>query len=161
MRAGKVRNPVSIFAAAWPSFWFRFGMTWLLVGLPFLLIAIALVINGRVDALVGIFGFMGLFFSAFGGIIFVRALRHTALQLGARHAGVTAQAVVTDVIETRESREGGANWRLRFEYVDHLGRAHSQTVCLSDAHARGWRAGDQATVHYDPDRPARAVWIVR
>lgn len=74
-------NPIPLITTAWRNFWFRFGTIWFVVGLPFLLIAIARVINGRIDVLVGIFGFMGALFSGFGGVILARALRQASSQV--------------------------------------------------------------------------------
>ena len=108
-----------------------------------------------------IFTLLGGVFSGVGAIVFGRALRTARLRSRLLEQGQRTEGTVV-ALQPRNVRINRVRqWRLRFEYQDHLGGRHEGTFDLPEPDAREWETGQAGEVLYDPMRPETAVWVGR
>jgi hypothetical protein len=108
-----------------------------------------------------IFGLLGSFCAALGGVFFVRAVRHAKLEWRLRQHGTRTEGRVADLGPRDVYVNNVRLWRLQFEYSDYQGRSHLKTFDVSEDEAQAWKVGDPGAVLYDTARPTDAVWLGR
>lgn len=97
------------------------------------------------------------------GIFVVRSeLRHVLLAGRLSRSGLPAEGTVRNVWATGTSINRVSQWRLSYEFRDHMGRTQQgESHLLSPEEAAEWHDGDKGTVRFDRERPQDNVWIGR
>ncbi|HXG05078.1 MAG TPA: DUF3592 domain-containing protein, partial [Candidatus Binatia bacterium] len=102
---------------------------------------------------------LGTAFAVIGGAVLgttgaVLWREHRLLRRGRKATG-TILAIEPSHVAVNRARQ----WRLRYRYHDHFGRAHdgsSGLIAPEAAHALA--VGDTVSIRFDPERPERSVW---
>ena len=112
----------------------------------------------------------GLFLLVLGGLLALAGWRRAKRQLRIAREGIETRATVTAVRRAR-LQPGGSRLTLstrrgtqiiRYSYLDDFGRAHKgKSGYLPFEQASGWKAGDAASVRYDPENSRESVWMGR
>ncbi len=104
----------------------------------------------------------GLLFTSIGLVVARSDLRHVLLVLRLSRSGQPAEGTVLKVWATSTSINRVRQWRLEYEFHDHVGRLHrGESHLLSPDEATQWHEGDKGAVRFDRDRPQDSVWIGR
>jgi Protein of unknown function (DUF3592) len=102
----------------------------------------------------------GLLFTSIGLAVAWSDLRQVLLVLRLSKRGQPAEATVRKVWPTSTSINRVQQWRLSYEYRDHVGRTQEgESHLLSPEEASEWHQGDKGTVRFDRERPQDSVWI--
>ena len=102
-----------------------------------------------------------------GLLLFLAGLRrvwiwHRLVDHGVRATGTVSAVKWAMFAAASWTGRGIAEWQriIRYRYEDESGHAHQgRSGCLSSAEALRWRVGDRCDIRFDPERPARSVWI--
>lgn len=107
-----------------------------------------------------IFTGLGLVFVPIGGFIFFRGVAGILRELRIQDRGLAAPATVVEVAPTNISYQGTPQWRIRYRYQDHHGRAHEgASNPMSPEEAQEWKPGDTAGVRFDTRAPRKSIWV--
>ncbi|HET8721876.1 MAG TPA: DUF3592 domain-containing protein [Nitrospira sp.] len=102
----------------------------------------------------------GLLFTSIGLAVAWSDLRHVLLVMRLSRGGHPAEGIVRKVWPTSTSINRVQQWRLSYEYRDHVGRTQEgESHLLSPDEASQWREGDTGAVRFDRERPEDSVWI--
>lgn len=102
----------------------------------------------------------GLLFTSIGLGVAWSDLRHLLLVVRLSTRGHPAEGTVRKVWPTSTSINRVPQWRLSYEYRDHVGRTQQgESHLLSPDEAAQWREGDTGAVRFNRDRPEDSVWI--
>ena len=104
----------------------------------------------------------GLLFTSIGLMVAWPELRRVRLVLRLSRSGHPAEGTVRKVWPTSTSINRVPQWRLSYEFRDHVGRTQQgESHLLSPLEASEWREGDRGAVRFDRERPQDSVWIGR
>jgi hypothetical protein len=106
-----------------------------------------------------LFTLLGALFTAIGGTLFGRSLRHAALELRLRQTGVRTTGTITSLAPLNLKINSVQQWRLEYAYQDFQGRRHVGTRDLPAPDAQRWKIGDSGTVLYDSSQPTVEIWL--
>lgn len=110
----------------------------------------------------GVFVILGVVLVPLGGWIFFRGLSGVLRELRLQSAGTMAEATVEEVGPADVSFDGVPQWRIRYRYRDHRGRAHrGESGRLVPEEAQEWKAGDTGVTRFDTQAPRKSVWVGR
>jgi hypothetical protein len=102
----------------------------------------------------------GLLFTSIGLGVAWSDLRHLLLVARLCKSGHPAEGTVRKLWPTSTSINRVQQWRLSYEFRDHVGRTQQgESHLLSPDEASQWREGDVGAVRFDRDRPEDNVWI--
>jgi hypothetical protein len=102
----------------------------------------------------------GLLFTSIGIGVAWSDLRHVLLVVRLSTRGHPAEGTVRKVWPTSTSINRVPQWRLSYEFRDHVGRTQQgESHLLSPDEASEWREGDIGAVRFDRDRPEDSVWL--
>lgn len=102
----------------------------------------------------------GLLFTSIGVAVAWSDLRHVLLVMRLSRSGHPAEGTVRKVWPTSTSINRVPQWRLSYEYRDHVGRTQEgESHLLSPDEASEWHDGDKGAVRFDRERPEDSVWI--
>lgn len=109
-----------------------------------------------------IFAGGGMLFALIGAGFASSDLRQLLLVIQLSRRGLPAEGTVQKVWPTSTSINRVTQWRLRYEFRDHVGRSQQgESGLLSPDEAAEWRTGDTGMVRFDRERPQRSIWIGR
>ena len=108
-----------------------------------------------------IFTLLGGIFSIVGGIVFGRALRSARLRSRLLEQGQRTEGTIVALHPRNVRLNRVRQWRLRYEYQDHMGGRHEGTFDLPEPDAGQWEVGRVGEVLYDTTQPATSVWVGR
>jgi hypothetical protein len=104
----------------------------------------------------------GLLFTSIGLTVAWLDLRHVRLVLRLSRSGHPAEGTVRKVWPTGTSINRVPQWRLSYEYRDHVGRTQQgESHLLSPDEASEWHEDDRGAVRFDRERPQDSIWIGR
>lgn len=102
----------------------------------------------------------GFLFTSIGLAVAWSDLRYVLLVFRLSRSGHPAEGTVRKVWPTSTSINRVQQWRLSYEYRDHVGRAQEgESHLLSPEEASEWHQGDKGAVRFDRERPQDSVWI--
>jgi len=105
-------------------------------------------------------GGIGLIASAIGLVLLVRSANAAKNKARIWATGVSTSGTVTGVEETNVKVNRRPMWVVRYHYRDHAGQTHDGTSdYMSAQKAHAWKAGDNISVRFDPDKPQLSVWV--
>jgi hypothetical protein len=109
-----------------------------------------------------IFGTIGTLFAVIGFFVGRSELRHVLLVGRLSESGLPAEGTVRKVWATSTSINRVRQWRLSYEFRDHVGRTQQgESHLLSPDEASAWNPGDKGAVRFDRERPQDSVWVGR
>jgi hypothetical protein len=109
-----------------------------------------------------IFGSIGVLFALIGIAVGWSDLRHVLLVRRLSRSGLPAEGTVRKVWPTSTSINRVPQWRLSYEFRDHVGRTQQgESHLLSPDEASAWNPGDKGAVRFDRERPQESVWVGR
>jgi hypothetical protein len=104
-------------------------------------------------AIGGVFTLLGGGLALYDGRTVVRSIRIS------RH-GQPTRGTVNRVEPTSTTINRVRQWRLRYQYRDHVGRTQEgESHLLSPDEASAWHEGDTGAVRFDRERPQHSVWM--
>ncbi len=104
----------------------------------------------------------GFLFTSIGLVVAWSDLRHVLLVLRLSRSGQPAEGTVRKVWPTSTSINRVPQWRLSYEFRDHVGRTQQgESHLLSPDEASEWREGDTGAVRFDRERPQDSIWAGR
>lgn len=104
----------------------------------------------------------GLLFTSIGLAVAWSDLRHVLLVFRLSRSGHPAEGTVRNVWPTSTSINRVPQWRLSYEYRDHVGRTQEgESHLLSPEEASEWHQGEKGIVRFDRERPQDSVWVGR
>lgn len=104
-------------------------------------------------AIGGVFTLLGGGLAVYDGRAVFRSIRLS------RH-GLPTQGTVLRIEPTSTTINRVRQWRLRYQYRDHVGRTQeAESHLLSPDEASVWEEGDTGTVRFDRERPQDSVWM--
>jgi hypothetical protein len=104
-------------------------------------------------AIGGVFMLLGGGLAGYEGRAVVRSIRVS------RH-GLPTQGTVLGVEPTSTTINRVRQWRVRYQYRDHVGRKQEgNSHLLSPDEASTWHEGDTGPVRFDRERPEISVWM--
>jgi putative flippase GtrA len=99
-------------------------------------------------------------FAVLGVLLARRGVRRLQTIRRVLRSGIDAQATIIDVAPIYTRRDRVRRWRVRYEFVDGLGRTHAgNSEPMSPQEAAGWHLGDGVAVRFDPHAPHHQCWL--
>lgn len=99
-------------------------------------------------------------FTLLGGGLAFSDLRVILRTIRVSRHGLPTEGTIVSVGPTGTSINRVCQWRLRYQYRDHLGRTQEgQSHLLPPEEAASWNKGDRGTVRFDRERPDISVWM--
>ncbi len=101
-------------------------------------------------------------FTVLGGGLAFNDLRTIVRTLRVSRHGLPTEGTIVSVGPTGTSINRVRQWRIRYQYRDHLGRTQEgNSHLLSPEEGSSWNEGDTGPVRFDRQRPEMSVWVGR
>jgi hypothetical protein len=95
-----------------------------------------------------------------GGYLVARSSRTLIEDSRLLRIGIEAPATVAAVEATNLRINRRVQWEISYAYRDASGKEYEgRSWTMSEAAARKFRPGDHGRIRYDPQRPAKSLWI--
>jgi Protein of unknown function (DUF3592) len=105
-------------------------------------------------------GGFSVLFTLIGIVVAQSELRHVLLVWRLSRSGLAAEGTVRKVWATGTSINRVCQWRLSYEFRDHMGRTQQgESHLLSPDEAAAWNPGNKGSIRFDRTRPQDSVWI--
>jgi len=154
------REP-SFFRLGVRQFWLLFGAVWALVGIGFVVGALA-ALREKQEPGLWVMAAVGAAFGGTGVFLFMKGLRRVLAMQRLYREGIRVEGTVTAVEQSNMVINNVRQWVVRFTFHDFTGRVQeAKSEYMPPDEAQEWKPGDTGTVRYDQRDPSINLWTGR